>query len=873
MPPPKSSQLGNKEISLFRQLLQLHDERQYKKGVKTADSILKKNPEHGETLAMKGLILYNMGEKDNGLEYVRRGVRLSLTSHIVWHVFGIIQRQEHKYEDALKSYTQALRHDSENVALIRDVCTLSTHLRQFQPLVEQRLFLLKTRPSMRTQWVSAAVALDLAGHHDKALRILSDFESTLTDLENADSSLKYEMSEVFLYHISILEKSGLFQQAIDLLVERQPNICDIVAWRESHARFLTLLNKPDEAADAWRLLIQSNPENRAYYIGFFKTKGIDFTQNLSEQDKSSALKTLTLFLEQFPKAGVIQRLRLDLATHNAFRDIAHEYLTTRITKGVPSLFVDIKALYGDIEKQQILGDLAEGYRTELEKSCKFTSTDDKIQPTTSYIWTLYYLSQHYSQIRQYEKSLQVVKVAIEHTPTLPELYLAQGRTLKRLGCQSEATEAVEIARELDGQDRFLNCKSAKYMIRNGEIEQAEQILSLFTRKAAPTSAADLCDMEAIWFMREEAKAYSKKGEYGMALKRLHQLFDTFNTWEEDQYDFHIYCLRKYTIRSYLTALELEDELREDRNYVDSAIEAASMYMKLHDDPRIVEQITNPQADDQQDKKAQKKAKKDKEKAAAQQKAKGKDGKDADGLPAPAEDKDPHGHGIIKTEEPLEAAARILAPLSATKRKRIDLHHVQFEVALRRAKYAQAMRALNSTRALDPHCGMLHVQSLKLKLAMDAEKQKEEEGDEIMQALHEAMHTLIPADANLESWNADYLQHHSLHPTRVLGAAEAIILIRGQGSARDAVNIVMNVGKGSVDAQSQSHPLDVPSATRMMLFVAHHQPDRVEELRCFLNTRFPHQDSFKSEQQLAEQKKAIEASRLERSMAEVDLSAK
>lgn len=185
-------------------------------------------------------------------------------------------------------------------------------------------------------------------------------------------------------------------------------------------------------------------------------------------------------------------------------------------------------------------------------------------------------------------------MAIEHTPTLPELYLAQGRTLKRLGCQSEATEAVEIARELDGQDRFLNCKSAKYMIRNGEIEQAEQILSLFTRKAAPTSAADLCDMEAIWFMREEAKAYSKKGEYGMALKRLHQLFDTFNTWEEDQYDFHIYCLRKYTIRSYLTALELEDELREDRNYVDSAIEAASMYMKLHDDPRIVEQITNPQ---------------------------------------------------------------------------------------------------------------------------------------------------------------------------------------------------------------------------------------------------------------------------------------
>lgn len=220
---------------------------------------------------------------------------------------------------------------------------------------------------------------------------------------------------------------------------------------------------------------------------------------------------------------------------------------------------------------------------------------DKTQPTTSYIWTLYYLTQHYSQIRQYEKALETVKAAIEHTPTLPELYLAQGRALKRLGNQAGACESVEIARELDGQDRFLNGKSAKYLIRNGEIEKAEQLLSLFTRKAAPSSAYDLCDMEALWFMREEAKSYGQKQEYGMALKRLHQVFDTFNQWEEDQYDFHIYCLRKYTIRSYLTTLKLEDELRQNKNYIDSAIEAARIYYQLHDDSSLVEKLTNPQS--------------------------------------------------------------------------------------------------------------------------------------------------------------------------------------------------------------------------------------------------------------------------------------
>lgn len=133
------------------------------------------------------------------------------------------------------------------------------------------------------------------------------------------------------------------------------------------------------------------------------------------------------------------------------------------------------------------------------------------------------------------------------------------------------------------------------MIRNGDIEQAEQILSLFTRKAAQSSASDLCDMEAIWFMREEAKAFNENGDYGMALKRLHQVFDTFTVWEEDQYDFHIYCLRKYTIRSYLTTLKLEDELRQDKNYIDSAVEAARTYIKLYDDLSLVEKITNPES--------------------------------------------------------------------------------------------------------------------------------------------------------------------------------------------------------------------------------------------------------------------------------------
>jgi N-alpha-acetyltransferase 15/16, NatA auxiliary subunit len=60
---------------------------------------------------MKGLLLTHMGRREEGIDLVKKGVRLDLTSHICWHVFGLIQKGEKNYEEALKSYTQALRFD------------------------------------------------------------------------------------------------------------------------------------------------------------------------------------------------------------------------------------------------------------------------------------------------------------------------------------------------------------------------------------------------------------------------------------------------------------------------------------------------------------------------------------------------------------------------------------------------------------------------------------------------------------------------------------------------------------------------------------------------------------------------------------------
>ncbi len=82
--------LPTKENALFKQVVKLYEDKQYKKAIKTADQILKKYPDHGETLAMKGLTLSNMGpdKKEEAYELVRKGLKCNLKSHVCWHVYG-----------------------------------------------------------------------------------------------------------------------------------------------------------------------------------------------------------------------------------------------------------------------------------------------------------------------------------------------------------------------------------------------------------------------------------------------------------------------------------------------------------------------------------------------------------------------------------------------------------------------------------------------------------------------------------------------------------------------------------------------------------------------------------------------------------------
>lgn len=175
-----------------------------------------------------------------------------------------------------------------------------------------------------------------------------------------------------------------------------------------------------------------------------------------------------------------------------------KYLRAFLSKGVPSTFVSLKLLYRNSEKRQIIQDLAESYLASLKIDSTFPSheslsqpngTSIKSEPPTTLLWTLYFLSLHYAHPksqRDVPKSLEFIEEAIQHTPTLVELHLTKARLLKYQNDMSGAVDAIMVARELDLQDRFVNTKVGKYLLRSDRNDEALEILKEFTR-ASPFS--------------------------------------------------------------------------------------------------------------------------------------------------------------------------------------------------------------------------------------------------------------------------------------------------------------------------------------------------------------------------------------------------
>ena len=163
----------------------------------------------------------------------------------------------------------------------------------------------------------------------------------------------------------------------------------------------------------------------------------------------------------------------------------------------------------------------------------------------------------------------------------------------------------------------------------------------------------------------------------------------FETWQEDQFDFHTFSLRKAQIRAYVDMIRWEDRLKEHPFFARAAIDAVKIYVALYDHPELAQESLPNGPSTGGDAKAAKKAreKEDKEQAEriqADRKVAAKKGNiGADGE-IKKSDEDPRGRKLLETKQPLQEAMKFLSPLLDFGGDNIEAQHVGFEIYIRRS---------------------------------------------------------------------------------------------------------------------------------------------------------------------------------------------
>lgn len=591
MPPKKEVQaeaddqtLPSKEAALFRQVVKAYESKQYKKALKTADGILKRFPNHGETLSMKGLTLSCMNRKEEAYELVKLGlVKSKCKSHVCWHVFGLLYRADKNYDESIKCYRNALRIDPDNLQILRDLSMLQVQRMDTAGLVSTRHKLLELKPQQVQNWMGFAVAHHLNQNYQNALQVLDVYENTMGKPETP-----YEVSELTLYRNQILIESGDLEGALAHLKKEHASILDRNASLEAQATCFIGLNRPKEANAIYLELIQSNPENPRYILSFAKTGGFPDLQGWTDVLPADQLARLVALLEgleeKVPRSHLVRRVILDVADGDRFKQRLVAFLKPYLRKTIPALFSATKSLYTRPAKVPLIEEVMLGFQRQLQATNRFAGDEDGPEELPStYLWVLVLLGTHYYRKGEFQRALDHLDEALRHTPTIEMLHVIRGRIVKHLNDPVKAWESVEKGRLLDVADRYLNTKSTKYLLRANRIRDAEKTISLF---AAPQDAEpgqhNVVEMQCMWFELEEGDAYLRLGDVVTALKRWLLVDKHFQDMEEDQFDFHAYCLRKLTLRTYMDLLRFEKRSRGHKYFQAASRRIVKGYVDLFD---------------------------------------------------------------------------------------------------------------------------------------------------------------------------------------------------------------------------------------------------------------------------------------------------
>ena len=565
--------LPPKEATLIKQVIKLIDSKKYPKALKKVDKVLQECPEDGDSLSLKANILNCMGKKEESIVFAKHGLMKNLKSALSWHILSQVYYNQKNYSEAYKSEQKASVLAPANTSIMRSLSLLQLHNRDYRAFSNSRKDILVNNYAGLINWASYAVAEHLCGDLGKTITILDSF---LKSMEKQMSN--QELSETILYKARVLGELGRHAEMLEFLRNNKEKTRDTPVWNELAVKAALGARNLAEALRYVKELIEINAEHPGYFQWYLEAR--------EYSDDAQKLQGIRELIDLHPRSNAAQREELNYLHEEILTKIG-SYITRRIRKGIPSIFTDIKGLLSEAPR----GDLVLQYVAQNVDSLRvhkaFTEPltnllSDQIEQPQSLMWMLYLHSQLLDYFQRFDEALEAINAAIDHTPTVPDFYLFKAKLYKHKNMVEEAAKTAQEARLLDLGDRYISNKAAKYLLRNNQIRETEEVMAVFSKEKP--NELNVHDMQSMWYELELAEALVRLEEFGKAAEEFRWIEKHIIEMFEDQYDFHFYCFRKVNLNSYVDFMAFEDTLISHKNFLRAGMGLIKIYLK---DPSVV----------------------------------------------------------------------------------------------------------------------------------------------------------------------------------------------------------------------------------------------------------------------------------------------
>jgi peptide alpha-N-acetyltransferase len=122
----------------------------------------------------------------------------------------------------------------------------------------------------------------------------------------------------------------------------------------------------------------------------------------------------------------------------------------------------------------------------------------------------------------------------------------------------------------------MNNICVKYLMRLEKPDLGEVVLRLFMR-----DDANIYEMQNQWYIIDAAKSFLKQRNFESGLRHLDFIAKQFIDFQSNEFDFHTYCLRRWTLREYTELIEFNDNIYDNKKYAETA-GLAILYLKEYE---------------------------------------------------------------------------------------------------------------------------------------------------------------------------------------------------------------------------------------------------------------------------------------------------